>query len=122
MKEIFFVEFYSFHHSAHFPCEKLPEKREWNSGFTDKHTKVVTEKSKRMRHASTSDVNHVSRKPLQCINITTPRASQVVESRSESIAIAMFCSLIQHGFLPVFSTVGKIMAHFNDSRRQLNIA
>ena len=40
---------------------------------------MTTEDRKGMKHAGTSNVSHVSRKPLQCIDVTTPVASQVVE-------------------------------------------
>ena len=33
------------------------------------------------------------------------------KSRFETIAMLMICSLMEHGFLPVFSVVGKIMLY-----------
>ena len=44
-----------------------------------KYTQMTKENSKGMRDLSTSNVSHVSRKPLQCIHSTTPYAAQVVE-------------------------------------------
>ena len=51
--------------------------------------------------------SHVSRKPLQCIHITTQYAGQVVEFT--------ICSLTEHGFLLVFSIEGKVMLYSNFS-------
>ena len=39
----------------------------------------TTENSKGMKDVGTSNVNHVSRKPLQCIHITAPYESYVVQ-------------------------------------------
>ena len=44
-----------------------------------KHTQMTKENSKGMRDLSASNISHVSRKPLQCIHITTPCAGHVVE-------------------------------------------
>ena len=46
---------------------------------TGKRTQVTKEYSKGMKDLSASNVSHVSRKPLQCIYITTPYAGHVVE-------------------------------------------
>ena len=46
---------------------------------SDKHTQMTKENSKGMKDLSASNVSHVSRKPLQCIHITTPYAGHVVE-------------------------------------------
>ena len=46
---------------------------------TGKHTQMTKENSKGMKVICSSDVSHVSRKPLQCIHITTPYAGHVVE-------------------------------------------
>ena len=45
---------------------------------TGKHTQMAKENSKGMKDLSASNVSHVSRKPLQCIHITTPYAVHVV--------------------------------------------
>ena len=59
---------------------------------TDKHTEMTTENSKGKKDASASNVSHVSRKPLQCIHITTPYAGHIVEvtSRNHSNAYDLF--------------------------------
>ena len=46
---------------------------------TGKHTQMMKENSKGMKGLCASKVSHVSRKPLQCIHITTPYAGDVVE-------------------------------------------
>ena len=75
---------------------------------------MTEENRKGMKDVSTSNVSHVSRKPLQCIDVTTPVAGHVAKvtlpkSRFETIAMPMVCSLTEHGFPSVFSMVGKIM-------------
>ena len=65
-----------------------------------------------MKEADTSNINHVSRKPLQCIAATTPVT--LSKSRFEFIAMPMICSLMEHGFLSVCSMVGKIMLYSNE--------
>ena len=77
---------------------------------------MTTENSKRMKGVGTSNVSHVSRKPLQYIHVTTPYVGHVAEltllnSHFEAIKMSMISSLIQHGFFPVFSTVKKIMQY-----------
>ena len=44
-----------------------------------KHTQMTAENWKGMKDLGTSNVGHVSRKPLQCIDVTTPVASHIVE-------------------------------------------
>ena len=71
-----------------------------------------------MGKAGTSNISHVSRKRLQSIAATTPVTGHVVgvtlsKLRFETIPMPMICSLIEHGFLPVFSMVGKIILNFN---------
>ena len=88
------------------------------SGFaltTGKHTQMTKENSKGMKDLSASNVSHVSRKPLQCIQITTPYTDYVVEAtfRNHDNAYDMICSLIDHGFFPVFSIEGKVMLYSN---------
>ena len=46
---------------------------------TGKHTQITKENSRGMRDLSASNVSHVSRKPLQCMHITTPYTGHVVE-------------------------------------------
>ena len=46
---------------------------------TGKHTQMKKENSKGMKDLSASNVSHVSRKPLQYIDITTSYAGHVVE-------------------------------------------
>ena len=60
-----------------------------------------------MKDARSSNVSHVSKKSLQRIDVTTPVTGHVVEVTFETIAMSMICSLIEHGFLSVFSMVGK---------------
>ena len=40
---------------------------------------MTTENSKGMKDVGTSNVSHVSRNPLQCIQVTTPYTGHVVE-------------------------------------------
>ena len=68
---------------------------------------MTAEDSKGMEDAGSSNISHVSRKPLQCIDVTAPVISHVVESRLETIAMLMICSPTEYGFLSVFSMVGK---------------
>ena len=84
-----------------------------NALTTGKHTPMTKENSKGMKDFSALKVSHVSRKPLQCIHITTPYAVTLSKSRSETITMPMICSLIEHGFLPVFSVEGKVMLYSN---------
>ena len=59
---------------------------------TGKHTHMTKENGKGMKDVSTSNLSHVSRKPLQCIHITTPYAGHVVEVtfRNHYTAYGMF--------------------------------
>ena len=71
-----------------------------------------------MKDVVTSNISHISRKPLQCRHITTPYAGHIVEvilskSHFKGITMPMICSLIPHGFLPVFSMEVKIMLYFD---------
>ena len=43
----------------------------------------------------------------------------VVEVTFRNIAMAMICSLIQHGFFPVFSIVGEITFYSNSKIEEL---
>ena len=45
---------------------------------TGKHAQMTKENSKGMKDLSALNLSHVSRKPLQCIHITTPYAGHVV--------------------------------------------
>ena len=40
---------------------------------------MTTENSKGMKDVGTSNISHVSKNPLQCIQVTTPYAGHVVE-------------------------------------------
>ena len=75
--------------------------------FTGKHTQTTTENSKGMKNVGTSNVSHVSREPLQCIDATTQTQVMLSKSLSETTAIPMVCTLMEHGFFPVLSIVGK---------------
>ena len=79
---------------------------------TGKHTQMTKENNEGMKDLSTSSVSHVSRKPLQCIHITTLYAGHIVEVTSETTTM-MICSLIENGFPPVFLIVGKVMLYSN---------
>ena len=46
------------------------------------------------------------------MHIIAPYAGHVVESRSETITMSI-CSLIEYGFLPVFSIERKVMLYSN---------
>ena len=58
---------------------------------------MMTENSKGMKDIETSNVSHVSRKPLQYIHITTPYAGHVVEVtfRSHYNAYDLFSNTVQ---------------------------
>ena len=43
----------------------------------------------------------------------------IVEVTFRNIAMAMICSLIQHGFFPVFSIVGEITFYSNSKIEEL---
>ena len=64
-----------------------------------------------MKEVGTSNISHVSRKPLQCIAATTPVTGHVVEITFETTAMPLIYSLIENGFLPVFSMVRKILLY-----------
>ena len=82
--------------------------------ITGKHTQLTKENIKGMKDLSASNVTHVSRKPLKCIHIITPNAGHVVEVTLRNHYNAyMVCSLIEHGFLPVFSIEWKVMLYSN---------
>ena len=46
---------------------------------TGKHAQMTKENSKGMKDLSAPNGSHVSKKPLQCVHITTPYAGHVVE-------------------------------------------
>ena len=64
----------------------------------------MTEKRKRMKDVSTSNVSHVSRKPLHCMQVTTLYAGHVVEVTFRSHYNAYDLFSFVHGFRPVFSS------------------
>ena len=78
---------------------------------TGKHTQIMKENGKGMKDLSASNVSHVSRKPLQCIHIQLHTQVTLSKSRSETITMPMICSLIERGFLLVFSIEGKVMLY-----------
>ena len=43
------------------------------------HTQMTTDNSKIMKDVGASNVSHVSRNPLQCIQVTTQYAGHIVE-------------------------------------------
>ena len=58
-----------------------------------------------------SNVSHTSRKPLQCIDVITPKAGHVVKVTFETIVMPLICTRIQDGFPSVFLMVGNIMSY-----------
>ena len=58
---------------------------------------MMTESSKGMKDAGTSNVGDVSRKPSQCVQVTTPYAGHVVEFtfRSHYSAYGLFSDTAQ---------------------------
>ena len=68
---------------------------------------MAAEDRKEMRDAGTSNVSHVSRKPLKCMILQLESYITLSKSRFETIAMPMICFLIEHGILSVFSMVGK---------------
>ena len=79
----------------------------------------MTEKSKGMNDLSASNVSHVSRKPLQCIHVTTPYAGHVVKVtfRSHYNAYDLLSDTIR--LSSSLSIVGKIMLYSNSDLRIL---
>ena len=83
---------------------------------TGKRTQMTKENSKGMKDLSASNVRKVTFEgsPYNAI-YTLQLHTQVTlsKSRSETITMAMICSLIEHGFLPVFSIERKVMLYSN---------
>ena len=69
-----------------------------------KHTKIMKENSKGMEDLGASNVSHVSLKPSQWIQITTPCASTF-----QAMTMPMIFSLTEHSFLPVSSIEGRVV-------------
>ena len=74
---------------------------------------MTAENSKGMKDVGTSNVSHVSRKPLQCIQVTTPYAGHVVEVtfRSHYNAYDLFSNTTR--FFPSFFIGGEILLYSN---------
>ena len=70
---------------------------------------MLAENRKEMKVAGSLNVSHVSGKPLQWIDVTTPVIGHVVEVTFETITMSPICFLTEHGDLSVLSMVGKIM-------------
>ena len=56
--------------------------------------RMTTQNNEGMKDVRTSNVCQVSRKPLQCIHVTTQHAAPL--SHSEAIAMLMICSITLH--------------------------
>ena len=67
---------------------------------TGKHTQMTKENSKGMKVLVLQ--THVKSRLKEALIMDT-RYSFIRRSRSETITMPMICSLIEHGFLPVFS-------------------
>ena len=69
---------------------------------------MTTENRKEMKDVGTSHVSHVSRNPLQCIQVTTPYAGHVIEVmfRSHHNACDLFSNTTR--LSSSLSMVGKI--------------
>ena len=75
---------------------------------------MTTENSKGMKDVGTSNVSHVSRNSHNAYRLQLRTQVALSKSHSEAITtMLMICFLIQHGFLPVFAMVGKIMSYSN---------
>ena len=72
---------------------------------------MTKENSKGIRDLSASNVSHVSKNPYNAYTLELHTQATLSKSRSETIAMPMICSLIAHGFLPVFSTEGKVILY-----------
>ena len=73
---------------------------------------MMTENNKGMKDVGTSNVSHVSRKPLQCIQVAAPYAGHAVEVtfRSHYNAYDLFSNTSRHSSSP--SVVGTIMLFY----------
>ena len=82
---------------------------------TGKHTQMTKENSKRMKDLSVLNVRKVTFQGSLHNAYTLKLHTQVTlsKSRSETITMPMICSLIEHGFLPVFSIERKVMLYSN---------
>ena len=80
---------------------------------TGKHTQMTKENSKGMKDLSASNVRKVTFQgsPYNAYILQLHTQVMLSKSRSETITIPMICSLIEHGFLPVFSIERKIMLY-----------
>ena len=77
-----------------------------------KHTQMTKKNSKGM---STSNVGKITFQgsPYNAYTFYLHTQVTLSKSRSETITMPMICSLIEHGFLPVFSTERKVMLYSN---------
>ena len=79
---------------------------------TGKHTQMTKENSKAMKDLSASNVRKVTFQGSPYNAYTLQLQTQVTLSKSRSETITMR-SLIEHGFLPVFSIERKVMLYSN---------
>ena len=87
---------------------------------TGKHTQMMKENSKGMKDLSASNVSHVSRKHYTAYTLQLHTQVTLSKSRSETITMPMICSLVEHGFLLVFSIEGKVMLYSNEKYYMLH--
>ena len=80
-----------------------------------KHTQMAKENSKGMKDLSASNVRKITsqRSPYNACILWLHTQVTLSQSRYETITMSMICSIIEHGFLPVFSIERKVMLYSN---------
>ena len=79
---------------------------------TGKHTQMTKENSKGMSASNAGKITFQG-SPYNAYTFELHTQVTLSKSRSEIITMIMICSLIEHGFLPVFSTERKVMLYSN---------
>ena len=82
---------------------------------TGNHTQMTKENSKGMKNPSASNVRKVTFQgsPYNVYTLNLHLQVTLSKSRFETITMPTICSLIEHGFLPVFSIEKKVMLYSN---------
>ena len=80
-----------------------------------KHTKMTKENSGGIKDLSASNVGKVTFQgsPYNGYTLLLHTQFMLSKSRFETVTMPMICSLIEHGFLPVFSIERKVMLYSN---------
>ena len=84
---------------------------------TGKHTQMTKGDGKGMKDLSASNVRKVTFQgsPYNAYTLQLHRQATFSKSRAKTITMSMICSLIEYGFLPVFSIERKVMLCSNFS-------